>query len=70
MRITVSIDNQLFASAQRLAGVAGKSAVVQTALKVEREASRRLARMGGTDPDAKAPPRRRFNSPKRIDNQK
>jgi hypothetical protein len=25
-----------------------------------REAARRLASMGGTDPDAKAPPRRRF----------
>jgi hypothetical protein len=26
---------------------------------VEREAARRLARLGGTQPDAKAPPRRR-----------
>jgi Arc/MetJ family transcription regulator len=62
MRITVSIDDQLFANAQRLAGVAGKSAIVQLALKafVEREAGRRLADMGGTEPDAKAPPRRRF----------
>jgi Arc/MetJ family transcription regulator len=61
MRITVSIDDQLFANAQRFAGVAGKSAVVQAALKafVEREAGRRLAQMGGTEPDAKAPPRRR-----------
>jgi Arc/MetJ family transcription regulator len=62
MRITVSIDDQLFESAQRLAGVSGKSAVVQAALKafVEREAGRRLAETGGTGPDAKAPPRRRF----------
>jgi Arc/MetJ family transcription regulator len=61
MRITISIDDQLFANAQRLVGVAKKSAVVRTALKafVERETGRRLAEMGGTGPDAKAPPRRR-----------
>ncbi|UPJ48922.1 type II toxin-antitoxin system VapB family antitoxin [Bradyrhizobium sp. 200] len=61
MRITVSVDDQLFASAQRFAGVVEKSAVVRAALKafVEREASRRLAELGGTEPGAKAPPRRR-----------
>ena len=61
MRITISIDDQLFADAQRLVGVAEKSAVVRTALKafVEREAGRRLTEMGGMGPDAKAPPRRR-----------
>ena len=61
MRITISIDDQLFANAQRFAGVAEKSAVVRTALKafVEREAGRRLAKMGGTESDAKAAPRRR-----------
>jgi len=51
----------LFAKAQQYAGVTEKSAVVREALKafVEREAARRLARLGGTQPDAKAPPRRR-----------
>ena len=61
MRTTIAIDDELFAKAQAFAGVTEKSAVVREALKafVEREAARRLARMGGTIPSAKAPPRRR-----------
>ncbi|RXT35195.1 type II toxin-antitoxin system VapB family antitoxin [Bradyrhizobium betae] len=61
MRTTIAIDDELFAKAQEFAGVSEKSAVVREALKafVEREAARRLARMGGTEPRAKAPPRRR-----------
>jgi Arc/MetJ family transcription regulator len=61
MRTTIAIDDELFAKAQEFAGVTEKSAVVREALKafVEREAARRLARMGGIAPDAKAPPRRR-----------
>ena len=62
MKTTIAIDDDLFAKAQEFAGVTEKSAVVRVALKafVEREAARRLARLGGTQPDAKAPPRRRF----------
>jgi Arc/MetJ family transcription regulator len=58
MRTTIAIDDELFAKAQEFAGVTEKSAVVREALKafVEREAARRLARMGGIAPDAKAPP--------------
>ncbi len=58
MKATIAIDDELFARAQEYAGV---TAVVREALKafVEREAARRLARLGGTQPDAKAPPRRR-----------
>jgi len=61
MRTTIAIDDDLFAKAQEFAGVTEKSAVIRQALKafVEREAARRLARMGGTMPGAKAPPRRR-----------
>lgn len=61
MRTTIAIDDELFAKAQEFAGVSEKSAVIREALKafVEREAARRLARMGGTEPKAKAPPRRR-----------
>ncbi|RJF68418.1 type II toxin-antitoxin system VapB family antitoxin [Rhodopseudomonas palustris] len=61
MRTTVAIDDELFAKAQKFAGLDEKSAVIRTALQayVEREAARRLARMGGSMPDAKAPPRRR-----------
>jgi len=62
MRTTIAIDDDLFAKAQEFAGVTEKSAVVREALKafVEREAARRLARMGGAIPGAKAPPRRRL----------
>jgi len=62
MKATIAIDNELPAKARRYADVTETSAVVREALKafVEREAARRLARMGGTQPDAKAPPRRRF----------
>ena len=62
MRTTIAIDDELFAKAQEFAGVTEKSAVVRVALKafVEREAARRLARTGGTIPNAKAPPRRRI----------
>ncbi|MDE2380481.1 type II toxin-antitoxin system VapB family antitoxin [Bradyrhizobium sp.] len=61
MRTTIAIDDELFAKAQEFAGMSEKSAVIREALKafVEREAARRLARMGGTQPDAKAPLRRR-----------
>jgi Arc/MetJ family transcription regulator len=61
MRTTIAIDDDLFAKAQEFAGVSEKSAVIREALKafVEREAARRLARMGGAIPGAKAPPRRR-----------
>ena len=62
MRTTIAIDDELFARAQAFAGVTAKSAVVRKALKVfvEREAARRLARLGGALPNAKAPPRRRL----------
>jgi Arc/MetJ family transcription regulator len=62
MRATVAIDDELFAQAQEYAGVSEKSAVIKKALQafVESEASRRLARMGGSAPDLVAPPRRRF----------
>ena len=62
MRTTVTIDDDLLATAEKYTGVKEKSALVNAALKVliEREASRRLARLGGTEPQFIAPPRRRF----------
>jgi Arc/MetJ family transcription regulator len=61
MKATIAIDDELFARAQEYAGVKEKSAVISEALKtyIHVQAGRRLARMGGADPDAKAPPRRR-----------
>jgi Arc/MetJ family transcription regulator len=61
MRTTLALDDDLLAEAEALTGVAEKAALVREALKalIERESARRLARLGGSDPQAKAPPRRR-----------
>lgn len=61
MRTTVTLDDELLKDAVEFTGIQEKSALVNAGLKalVEREAARRLARMGGTAPGLKAPPRRR-----------
>lgn len=61
MRTTLALDDELLAEAEALTGVGEKTALVREALKalIERESARRLARLGGSDPKAKAPPRRR-----------
>jgi Arc/MetJ family transcription regulator len=62
MRTTVAIDDELLAKARAYSGVQEVATVLRTALKayVEREAARRLALLGGTEPDLVAPPRRRW----------
>jgi Arc/MetJ family transcription regulator len=61
MRTTVSLDDELVARAQFYTGIQEKSALIREALKalVEREAARRLARLGGSEPGLKKIPRRR-----------
>ena len=61
MRTTLALDDDLLAKAQAYTGLQEKSALVREALKalIERESARRLARLGGTEPDLAAPPRRR-----------
>jgi Arc/MetJ family transcription regulator len=61
MRTTLALDDDLLAKAQAFTGLKEKSALVREALKalIEREAARRLARLGGSEPDAKEPRRRR-----------
>jgi Arc/MetJ family transcription regulator len=61
MRTTITLDDELLARAEQLTSLHEKSALIREALKalIEREAARRLARLGGSVPDAKAPPRRR-----------
>jgi len=63
MRTTLVLDDELLAKAQKYTGIEEKSALVRLALKqlVEREAARRLAALGGTEPDLVAPPRRRMS---------
>jgi Arc/MetJ family transcription regulator len=61
MRTTVALDDELVAKAQRCTGLTEKSSLVREALKalIERESARRLAHLGGREPDLKAPVRRR-----------
>jgi Arc/MetJ family transcription regulator len=61
MRTTLSLDDELLAEAVFYTGIREKSALVREALKalIEREAARRLARLGGSEPDLKKIPRRR-----------
>ncbi len=61
MRTTLTIDDQLLAEAQRLTGIAERTALVREGLRalIERESARRLARLGGTEPQLEAVPRRR-----------
>jgi Arc/MetJ family transcription regulator len=61
MRTTIVLDDELLAKARALTGMNEKSALLREALKalIERESSRRLARLGGSEPDIMAPPRRR-----------
>jgi len=61
MRTTLAMDDDLVAEAQAYTGVKEKSRLVHEALKalVEREAARRLARLGGTEPRLRVPRRRR-----------
>lgn len=61
MRTTLVLDDDLLARAQDLTGIGEKSAIVREALRalIEREAARRLARFGGSEPDLKPIPRRR-----------
>ena len=61
MRTTVTLDDELMEMAAEYSGLSERSAIIREALKafVAREAARRLAAMGGTDPKATAAPRRR-----------
>ncbi|MBN9085922.1 MAG: type II toxin-antitoxin system VapB family antitoxin [Reyranella sp.] len=61
MRTTIALDDDLVSEAQAFTGLTEKSSLVREALKalIERESARRLARLGGSEPKLKAPPRRR-----------
>jgi Arc/MetJ family transcription regulator len=61
MRTTIALDEDLLAKAQAYTGLKEKSALVREALKalIERESARRLARLGGSEPNLVVPRRRR-----------
>jgi Arc/MetJ family transcription regulator len=61
MRTTLNIDDDLLEQASQLSGLREKTAVVREGLKalIERESARRLAKLGGTEPQVVSIPRRR-----------
>jgi len=61
MRTTIKLDDDLIEAAQRLTGIQNRTALVHEGLRalIARESARRLAKLGGSDPHAEAPRRRR-----------
>lgn len=61
MRTTINLDDALLERAQSLSGVHERSALLREALTalIQRESARRLARLGGSEPELKPIPRRR-----------
>ena len=61
MRTTITLDDDLLAKAHEMTGIAERSTLLHDGLRllIQREAARRLARMGGSAPDLVAAPRRR-----------
>ena len=61
MRTTVTLDDDLLARAEALTGTHERGPLLRAALEalVQRESARRLARLGGSQPDLAAAPRRR-----------
>jgi Arc/MetJ family transcription regulator len=61
LRTTLALDDELVAKAQHFTGLKEKSALVREALTalIERESARRLARLGGSEPQLVQTQRRR-----------
>jgi Arc/MetJ family transcription regulator len=64
MRATVALDDELVRKAQEYSGVTERTALLRDGLKalIHLEASRRLAAVGGTEPDLEAIKRVRADS--------
>lgn len=60
MRTTLSIDDDLLEKAQSLTGMTEKAALLREALKalIQRESAKRLALLGGSEPQLRGVPRR------------
>ena len=56
MRTTINLDERLIEEAQRVTGTQERTALIHEGLRalIARESARRLARLGGSDPRAKA----------------
>jgi len=60
MRTTLALDDDLLAKAQALTGLSEKTALVREALRalIQRESAKRLALLGGSEPQLTDIPRR------------
>ncbi len=64
MRTTLNIEDKLLEKASRLTGIKEKTSLVRLGLEalIARESSKRLAKLGGTEKELAAIPRRRILS--------
>lgn len=63
MRTTINIDDELIRKASDLTGITEKTDLVRRGLKalIALESAKRLAKLGGTEKDLTAVPRRRIS---------
>ena len=63
-RTTLNLDGELLKRAQEVTGMTQKTAVIHEALRalIASDAARRLALLGGSQPDLRPIPRRRFRA--------
>jgi len=61
MRTTVNLDDDLLKEAKRLTGIQERTALIHAGLTalIQQESARRLALLGGTEPQLEPVPRRR-----------
>ncbi|HXO22806.1 MAG TPA: type II toxin-antitoxin system VapB family antitoxin [Thermoanaerobaculia bacterium] len=66
VKTTVDLDPELVERASELCGIKGKTAVLHAGLKalIERESARRLAALGGSEPEIQPARRRRQGRPR------
>jgi Arc/MetJ family transcription regulator len=64
MRTTLILDEALLKKARGLTRLEGKTAIVHEGLRalIARESARRLASLGGSEPQLRRPPRRRVRN--------
>lgn len=64
MRTTLNLDDLLLEEARRITGIDERTALIHEGLRalIARESARRLARLGGSEPQLRPIPRRRASS--------
>lgn len=62
MRTTVNLDDELLTKAQQLSGLGERNELLREALRalIQRESARRLALLGGAQPELQNIPRRQW----------